>query len=64
MAVKKEYAQVHPLTRDEWRAWLDTNHDSQSGVWLISYKASTGKGRITWDGVVEKLVGSARATVP
>ncbi len=56
MPVKKEYAQVHPLTREEWRAWLDTNHGSQSGVWLISYKASTGKGRITWDEIVDEAI--------
>ena len=56
MPVKKEYAQIHPLTRDEWRNWLDANHDSQSGVWLISYKAKTGKGRITWDEIVDEAI--------
>jgi uncharacterized protein YdeI (YjbR/CyaY-like superfamily) len=56
MAVKKEYPQVHPLTREEWRAWLEENHDRQSGVWLISFKASTGKGRITWDEIVEEAI--------
>ena len=56
MPVKKEYAQVHPLTREAWRDWLVANHDTQAGVWLVSYKASTGKGRITWDEIVDEAI--------
>eukprot|EP01041_Mallomonas_annulata_P025458 gene25458-46495_t len=29
----------HPLTRDQWRAWLQDHHDSARGVWLCSWKA-------------------------
>ena len=29
--------------RDEWRAWLEKNHDKSDGIWLAYYKKDTGK---------------------
>ena len=29
--------------REEWRKWLEMNHDSKALVWLIYYKTYTGK---------------------
>jgi uncharacterized protein YdeI (YjbR/CyaY-like superfamily) len=43
------YARVHPKTVAEWRAWLRDNHDKAPGVWLVLYKAATGKPRLTYD---------------
>jgi uncharacterized protein YdeI (YjbR/CyaY-like superfamily) len=40
---------IHPLTRAEWRAWLMENHTRPEGIWLISYKKSTGKPRFDYD---------------
>lgn len=56
MPVKREYPQIHPLTREEWRAWLEANHATQPGVWLISYKTVTGKPRVQWDDAVEEAI--------
>lgn len=47
---------VHPLTRAEWRAWLAANHTRQQGVWLISFKKSTGKPRVEYDEAVEEAL--------
>jgi uncharacterized protein YdeI (YjbR/CyaY-like superfamily) len=47
---------VHPLTRDEWRAWLAQNHTRTSGVWLISYKKATGKPSVTYEQGVEEAL--------
>jgi len=33
----------------EWRRWLHDNHDKARGVWLVAYKAATGKARITYE---------------
>jgi len=44
---------VHPLTRAEWRAWLEQNHTRTDGIWLISYKQATKKPRVTYDESVE-----------
>ena len=26
-------------TREEWRSWLELNHDKLTDIWLIYYKA-------------------------
>ena len=44
-----DYAQVHPKSVAEWRAWLHDNHDKATGVWLVVYKAATGRPRLTYD---------------
>ncbi|MBO0951892.1 YdeI/OmpD-associated family protein [Fibrella forsythiae] len=43
-------------SRAEWRNWLMANHASSKGVWLMSYKAATGKPTITYaESVLEAL---------
>ncbi|MEZ0483164.1 YdeI/OmpD-associated family protein [Fibrella aquatica] len=43
-------------SRAEWRNWLMANHARSKGVWLMSYKAATGKPTITYaEGVMEAL---------
>lgn len=49
MASPERYARVHAKTPSEWRRWLRENHDKAEGVWLVSYKASTGKPRMTYE---------------
>jgi uncharacterized protein YdeI (YjbR/CyaY-like superfamily) len=44
-----DYPRVHPKTTAEWRRWLRDNHDKAQGVWLVAYKAGTGKARITYE---------------
>lgn len=43
---------IHPLTRAEWRAWLEENHTRGEGVWLITYKKATGMPRMEYDEAV------------
>lgn len=47
---------THPLTRAEWRAWLEANHASSPGVWLISYKKASGKARFEYEEAVEEAL--------
>lgn len=47
---------VHPLTRDEWRAWLEHHHTRTEGVWLISYKKAAGKPTVEYDAAVEEAL--------
>ncbi len=47
---------VHPLTRAEWRAWLERHHARPEGVWVISYKQMTGKPRVIYDELVEEAL--------
>ncbi len=47
---------VHPLTRAEWRAWLEANHQRPEGIWLVSYKKATGKPRFSYEESVEEAL--------
>ncbi|MBA3350069.1 MAG: YdeI/OmpD-associated family protein [Actinobacteria bacterium] len=46
----------HPKTRLEWRRWLQRNHATSSGLWLVSYKKATGKPRIDYEEAVEEAL--------
>lgn len=43
---------VHPKTVKAWRTWLVKNHETSTGVWLISFKKETGLARIDYDEAV------------
>jgi uncharacterized protein YdeI (YjbR/CyaY-like superfamily) len=47
---------VHPLSRDEWRAWLEENHGRPDGIWLVTWKKATGKPRVEYDDAVEEAL--------
>ena len=55
-AVTAPFNAIHPLTRAEWRAWLEENHGRAEGVWLISYKKTTGKPHVAYDEAVEEAL--------
>jgi uncharacterized protein YdeI (YjbR/CyaY-like superfamily) len=44
-----DYPRIHPKTAAEWRRWLHGNHDKARGVWLVAYKAATGKARLAYE---------------
>jgi len=43
-------------SRQEWRKWLQKNHDKLDEVWLIYYKVHTKKPRIPYDDAVEEAI--------
>jgi uncharacterized protein YdeI (YjbR/CyaY-like superfamily) len=46
----------HPKARAEWRKWLAKNHTRTEGVWLISYKKSSGKARFDYEDAVQEAL--------
>lgn len=52
----EQYEQFYAATRAEWRAWLDANHATAKGVWLIYYKKESGKPRVSYDEAVEEAL--------
>lgn len=55
-AENKPENSFHPLTRAEWRAWLEQNHKRTQGIWLITYKKATGKPRVEYVETVEEAL--------
>ena len=47
---------VHPDTVQEWRAWLDENHETSPGVWLVSWKKHTGRPTVGYEEAVTEAL--------
>jgi uncharacterized protein YdeI (YjbR/CyaY-like superfamily) len=50
------YPIYHAETRAAWRAWLEQNHASVRGVWLASWRNSTGRPAVPYPEVVEEAL--------
>lgn len=46
----------HAETRQQWRTWLEHNHESTRGVWLCSWRTPTGRPRCPYPEVVEEAI--------
>ena len=43
-------------TQEEWRAWLEQNHVSSPGIWLVSWKQATGKPFVPYSDSVDEAL--------
>jgi uncharacterized protein YdeI (YjbR/CyaY-like superfamily) len=51
-----ELPNLEIATRERWRAWLEKHHTSSSGVWLVFYKAHTGRRLIPYQDAVREAL--------
>jgi uncharacterized protein YdeI (YjbR/CyaY-like superfamily) len=42
--------------REQWRTWLETNHEKSTGIWLVMYKKASGKVSISYGEAVEEAL--------
>ncbi|NJD26994.1 MAG: hypothetical protein FIA92_01710 [Chloroflexi bacterium] len=47
---------VQPQDRAAWRAWLEANHSSSRGVWLVMWRARTGKAGLDYEAAIEEAL--------
>jgi uncharacterized protein YdeI (YjbR/CyaY-like superfamily) len=40
-------------SREEWREWLEKNHQTSPGIWFIYYKKGTEEQTVTYEDAVE-----------
>ncbi len=43
-------------TRQDWRDWLEKNHDREEEIWLLCYKKHTGKQSVAYEEAVEEAI--------
>ena len=56
MARLDDAARVHPRHRRDWRRWLERNHATSTGVWLVSHTKASGSQELSYEDVVEELL--------
>jgi uncharacterized protein YdeI (YjbR/CyaY-like superfamily) len=42
--------------KKDWRLWLSKNHNKEKEIWLIYYKKSSGKPRISYNDAVDEAL--------
>jgi uncharacterized protein YdeI (YjbR/CyaY-like superfamily) len=48
---------LYVTNRDQWRSWLEKNHEiEKQGVWLVYYKQLTGKPTLEYNESVEEAL--------
>src|SRR5437764_4393088 len=47
---------LYVTSRDDWRAWLEKNHETEKEVWLVYHKKHTNRPRIPYDDAVEEAL--------
>jgi uncharacterized protein YdeI (YjbR/CyaY-like superfamily) len=53
---EKVIATFCPANRQEWRAWLQENHDKKQSIWLIYYKKAAAVSTFGWSDAVEEAL--------
>ena len=43
-------------SREEWRGWLESNHDSSKGVWLVLWKKGSGGSKVPYPVTVDEAL--------
>ena len=45
-----------PKNRNDWRNWLELNHEELDNIWLIVYKKNSPKRNISWSDAVDEAL--------
>lgn len=54
--MSNEVTSFCPADKQEWRAWLEINHQTVEGVWLIIRKKASGNPNLTWSEAVDEAL--------
>lgn len=47
---------VEAHDRTTWRAWLEANHASTPGAWLVTWRSATGRPTLAYEDAVEEAL--------
>lgn len=54
--MEKEIQTFYPKSRQDWREWLQVNHDKKQSVWLIYYKKKSNIPTVTYNEAVDEAL--------
>ncbi len=56
MAGVRDREQVQPADAAQWRAWLEANHATSPGCWLVTWKSSTGRATLAYEAGIQEAL--------
>jgi len=54
--MEKEIETFYPKSRQEWREWLQENHDKKQSIWIIYYKKKSNVPTIIYSDAVDEAL--------
>ena len=54
--MEQELETFYPKNRQEWRAWLEENHDKKQNIWLIYYKQKSKIPTVSYSDAVDEAL--------
>ncbi len=57
MSALDDAPQIHADDRATWRAWLEANHATATGAWLVTWRPGSGhEPRLDYEGAIEEAL--------
>lgn len=56
MSALDDAPQVHADDRPTWRAWLEANHPTAQGAWLVTWRPRSGRAGLEYEAAVEEAL--------
>lgn len=56
MAAIDDAPEVHAEDREGWRAWLEANHATARGAWLVTWRPTSGRPSLDYGAAVEEAL--------
>ena len=56
MGAKTDLEKLHCASSSAWRAWLQANHETSPGVWLMIAKKGCDEASVTYDEAVDEAL--------
>ena len=53
---REDLQQIWIPDRETWRAWLETHHATEPGVWVFYWKKGSGKKSLDWSDAVDEAL--------
>jgi uncharacterized protein YdeI (YjbR/CyaY-like superfamily) len=56
MSALDDAPQVHADDRATWRAWLEANHATSTGAWLVTWRPHSGRAGLDYEAAIEEAL--------
>jgi uncharacterized protein YdeI (YjbR/CyaY-like superfamily) len=56
MSALEDAPHVEVEDRATWRAWLETNHASSTGAWMVTWRSGSGRVGLDYEAAVEEAL--------
>jgi len=56
VSILEDAPHIQPDDRATWRAWLEANHETARGVWLVTWRPRSGRVGLGYETAIEEAL--------